>query len=315
MKCLKTLLAALLACCAAISCAAFAQAEDYTYTVRIFPGNQASSVNGSAVYVQEGLQSGSRIEFDSSWVTPDNDKYYVMGIREAGKDNTTYAFSFPVTRDQDYVVAYGVKGETVAYTVRYVDAAGNTLRDSESFNGYAGRRQVVAYRYIDGYRPQAYNLVKTLDTDPENNVFTFVYSRIVTPTPTPAPTAAPAPGGTGTATGDGQTGGGEQNPEAGTVGEEQGTPGGLTPTAEPQPEPTQGIDNPQNTDSPEPEASAAPEEILDLDLPLSEYEGQEDGKGLPMLLRIVILLSLFGILALIVYLLLGRRKKQNGAET
>lgn len=309
MKSLKTLLAALLLCCTLISCAVFASADSYTYTVRIFPGNQASSVNGSAVYVQEGMAPGSRIEFDSSWVTPDNDKYYVMGIREAGKDNTTYAFSFAVTRDQDYVVAYGVKGETVAYTVRYVDTAGNSLRDSESFNGYAGRRHVVAYRYIDGYQPQAYNLVKTLDANPENNVFTFVYSRIVTPTPTPSPSPSTAPGGTGTATG------GEQNPETGNVGENPGTQGGDTPTAEPQPEPTQENENPQHTDSPEPEASAAPEEILDLDLPLSEYEGQENGKGLPLVLRIVILLALLGLLALIVYLLLGRRKKRNGAET
>ena len=307
MKALKTVLAVLLICAIAASCATFALAAGYTYTVRVFPGNQASTVNGSAVYVIEGLEPGSRIEFDSSWVQPDNDKYYVMGFREAGKDNTTYAFSFPVTRDQDYVVAYGVKGEAVAYTVNYVDAAGNPLRDSETFNGNVGHRHVVAHRYIDGYLPQAYNLVKTLDADPANNVFTFVYSRIVVPTPTPAPTRAPA--ATNRPTGEGQEG---------NVGTQP-----VTETAEPQPEETQNVEpQPEETQSvePQPEPTAnpeeptvtpEPEEIIDLDLPLSEYEGEQESKGLPLLLMIVIVLLILGLLALILYFLLGRRRKNE----
>ena len=37
-------------------------------------------------------------------------------------------------------------------------------------------RPVIAYQYIEGYQPQAYNLTKTLSKDPAENVFTFIYS-------------------------------------------------------------------------------------------------------------------------------------------
>ena len=39
---------------------------------------------------------------------------------------------------------------------------------------------VVAYQYIEGWQPQAYNLGKTLVADASQNVFDFIYTRIPT---------------------------------------------------------------------------------------------------------------------------------------
>jgi len=37
---------------------------------------------------------------------------------------------------------------------------------------------MVAYHYIEGYQPQAYNLTKTLSKNEAENVFTFVYEPV-----------------------------------------------------------------------------------------------------------------------------------------
>ena len=83
-----------------------------------------------------------------------------------------------MTEDQDYVVAYGIKGATVAYTVNYLDEDGNALAPSETYYGNVGDKPVVAYLYIEGYQPQAYNLGKTLVEDATQNVFSFIYAPI-----------------------------------------------------------------------------------------------------------------------------------------
>lgn len=102
-----------------------------------------------------------------------------------------------MTEDRDYVVAYGIWGNRIAYTVNYQDEDGNTLLPSETFYGNVGDRPVVAFQYVEGYQPQAYNLTGTLSENAAENVFTFTYSRL-----TAAATASPAPtnqpGGTGT---------------------------------------------------------------------------------------------------------------------
>ena len=73
------------------------------------------------------------------------------------------------------MVAYGIRGDMVAYTVNYQDADGNELAPSQQFYGNVGDKPVVAYRYIDGYVPQAAALTKTLSSNEAENVFTFVY--------------------------------------------------------------------------------------------------------------------------------------------
>lgn len=134
----------------------------------------------------------------------DGGKYYVKGIRKSGYDNNTVsAASFEVTGDEDYVVAYGIQGDMAAYTVNYQDADGNALAASQTYYGNVGDKPVVAFLYVEGYVPDAYNLTKTLVSDESQNVFTFIYSPIpAAAAPAPAETTAPAAGeGTGTGTG------------------------------------------------------------------------------------------------------------------
>ena len=88
-----------------------------------------------------------------------DDKYYVKGIRLSGRDNneTLAAPSFTVDKDADYVVAYGIKGNMVAYTVNYQDASGNSLAESQTFYGNVGDKPVVAYRYVENYIPYIFS--------------------------------------------------------------------------------------------------------------------------------------------------------------
>jgi hypothetical protein len=154
------------------------KAEEYTYTVRIFAGAQGT-ISGQEVVTITGLHYGDRFTFSQKDVTLNNDsKYYIRGIRESGKDNNTITEnpSFTVTGDMDYVIGYGLLGDAVAYTVNYVDTDGKTLAPSETYYGNVGDRPVIAYLYIDGYVPQAYNLTGTLLEDASQNQYTFVYT-------------------------------------------------------------------------------------------------------------------------------------------
>ena len=159
-------------------------AEKYTYTVRIFAGAQGT-IGGGEVLVLSGLEYGQRVSFNQRDVSLlDGSKYYIRGVRESGKDNNTVsATSFQVTGDADYVVAYGILGNAVAYTVNYVDADGNALAESETYYGNVGDKPVIAYLYIDGYQPQAYSLGLTLSGNAADNVFTFVYTPVEGPAP------------------------------------------------------------------------------------------------------------------------------------
>lgn len=173
----------------------------YTYTVRVFAGGQGS-FNGEPVFTTEGIPAGDQWSFNQGSVTLNNDgRYYIRGIREAGKDNAEargnggqQAPSFEVTRDMDLVVAYGILGDKVSYAVEYVDGAGNTLAPSESFYGNVGDSPVIAYRYIEGYQPQAYNLTGRLLPNAADNVYRFVYTALATPEPEPEPEELVTPG-------------------------------------------------------------------------------------------------------------------------
>lgn len=213
------------------------KAEDYKYQVTIFSGKQGS-FSGTAGLVVKGadysvsntadaivikdLNPGDTVSFEarSGAVALDKDsKYYVQGIRISGRDNNAAVenSSFEVTGDQEYVVAYGIKGDQVAYTINYQDANGNKLADSQTFYGNVGDKPVVAYTYIDGYTPEYRNLTKTLSANAAENVFTFNYLPYETVTvTTPGQTitntteqTVTVPGGTTTTTGGttGTTGG------------------------------------------------------------------------------------------------------------
>ena len=230
------------------------KAEDYTYKVTIYSGKQGTftGIPGNLV---KGNNATVSISDDKSAIVIDklnpndpvnmselltsvslgsNSKYYVRGIKESGRDNSEKlnTLSFDVKEDQEYVVAYGIKGDQVAYTINYQDANGNKLADSQTFYGNVGDKPVVAYTYIDGYTPEYRNLTKTLSANAAENVFTFNYLPYETVTvTTPGQTitntteqTVTVPGGTTTTTGGttGTTGG-----TTGTTGGTTGTTGGT----------------------------------------------------------------------------------------
>ncbi len=291
----------------------------YTYTVRFFAGKQGS-IEGGEVLTFNDLSYGDRVTFSQRMVSlNDGSKYYVRGIRESGRDNNTVsASSFLVTGDLDYVVAYGMLGSAVAYTVNYVDTAGNALAPSETYYGNVGDKPVVAYLYIDGYEPQAYNLGLTLSENAADNVFTFIY----TPIETPAQQTPENPQNTdeGDANG-GANGGGNQTPAGDTDGD--GIVDDLDGDGVADDANGNGVaDVLELPDENVPQADG-PQEYVDLDdeeVPLSDMGGmngaaRQEGSSafemLPVAVRIGIGVAAAAVIVLGLWLLFRRRKKQE----
>lgn len=232
-----------------------AEKEPYSYTVTLSAGNQGSFAGTDAVQVQskeakisldggkikitdlkQGDQVALKVLNDGAVQMEENSKYYVRGVRLSGRDNddakTTATAAFTVDCDADYVVAYGVKGDIVSYRINYQDANGNAISDSVTYYGNVGDRPMVAYHYIEGYQPQAYNLTKTLSANEAENVFTFVYQPVPEDTVTTETEVVTRPGGTaggttaGTTEGNAPAQGADENetPDVGgTANEEPGT--------------------------------------------------------------------------------------------
>lgn len=211
-----------------------AEKESYTYQVRFLSGaqgefnpggnlsnngTQSPKLESSECLVFDNLKPGQRVSFHNGMVTlKDGGKYYIRGIRESGKDNNTvYYTAFTVDGDKDYVIAYGILGDAVAYTINYEDEDGNRLAPSETYYGNVGDRPVVSYLYFEGYQPQAYNLIGRLSENAAENVFTFVYSRV--PEGETTTTTTTTPGTTTTTT---------TTINEGTVTEGGGVTGGTT---------------------------------------------------------------------------------------
>ena len=316
-------------------------ADGYTYKVTLSAGNKGT-INGQDKIEKADLFSGSIVTFNLNAVQVTDDKYYVKGFRLSGRDNEE-ALATPtieVDGDVDYVVAYGIKGDMVAYTVNYQDANGKTLADSQTFYGNAGDKPVVAYKYIENYIPQALALTKTLSDNESENVFTFTYTpgetdRIVETTTTvttivPGPTTTTTTTGTtGTGTtGTGTTGTGTTGTTGtgttGTTGTGTGTAangtnaannaaGGNTAngantnaggTTDNQNN-GQDADNQdsQTTDIPD---NQVPETLVDLDdeeTPKSNIDAEDGSNTLPMVGGAAVgILSVAALAALFVYL-------------
>ena len=151
--------------------------KGYSYQVTLHAGNQGTIGGQDSVTISD-LQYGAQVSFDLSTIQVTDDRYYVKGVRLSGRDNNTVnATAFRVEGDADYVVAYGIKGNLVAYTVKYQDASGRQLAADSTFYGNVGDKPIVAYKYIENYVPQALALTKTLSVNEAENVFTFVYTR------------------------------------------------------------------------------------------------------------------------------------------
>lgn len=271
--------------------------EPYTYKIRFFSGKQGS-FGGEEVVVFDGLHYGDQVTFNRNSVSLNNgSKYYFKGIRRSGADNNTVGqLTFTVTEDQDYVVAYGILGKTAAYTVHYVDEEGSPLAESVTYYGNVGDKPVVAYLYIDGYRPEAYNLTQTLSANEAENVFTFVYTPL---TEGEAP-SVPAPG---------QTEGPE---EVATVIPEEEVPAGQRPEgADGQEE-----ENTENIDEEGVPLANGPKQILDLDdeeVPLAAFLFDSNAKllGIPVPAILLSGVLLAGAALWYFFLFRKRRKKEN----
>lgn len=275
--------------------------EEYTYTVRLYAGNlgtlthsgvevssrSASVTSSGDCIVVKGLKYG-----DTVYIRPQNaadvtdERYYVKGVRRSGRDNSeAEAPTFHVASDRDYVVAYGIRGDMAAYTVKYQDTAGRTLMKSDTYYGNIGERQYVSARYINGYQPQTLNMVKTISANEAENVFTFQYTAAAAPeskAPNPAAPAAAATTAT-TTTASTSTGG------AGTAAAGEGTAGtaGAGEAADAG-EPDAGDadvpdgDVPLGGDAqlPDGEVPLGEQELEDLDdeeVPLSEIKAEQAG--------------------------------------
>lgn len=174
-------------CIASITITAFAETQ---YQVRLFAGDPTvATLNGSQnqtiAYNKEATFriGGTALNINDS-------KYYAKGIREAGKDAFSIGsyiagetINVTVTRDQDYVVVYGMKKAQVAYTVNCVDGNNTVLRQI-TYYGDAGDRPLVILPYIDGFNPPgAHGRVShALDADSAKNVFVAEYSKVTTAT-------------------------------------------------------------------------------------------------------------------------------------
>lgn len=285
----------------------------YTYKVTLSAGNKGT-INGQNKIEISDIAYGSDFSFDNTAlynIQVTDDRYYVKGIRLSGRDNASSepldAPAFTVKGDADYVVAYGIKGNMVAYTVNYQDASGKSLAESQTFYGNVGDKPVVAYRYVENYIPDALALTKTLSDNESENVFTFTYTpgatdRIVetttTVTTTVPGTATPASaagttGATGTTgaaagTGTGTTAGGT------TTG---GTAGGTT-----------NADNSQDTTD---DTTTAPDEqtpksLVDLDdedTPKGNIDAKDKTSKTPIAAGIgIIVVAVAALAGLIVFL-------------
>lgn len=316
-----------------------AKEEEYTYTIRFFAGKQGTFADGQEVMVYEGRQYGERVSFSQRVVTlNDNSKYYIRGIRESGKDNSesTQASSFLVTGDRDYVIAYGILGDATSYTINYVDSEGNALAPSETYYGNVGDKPVVAYLYIEGWQPQAYNMTQTLKKDPAENVFNFVYTRVPEGTPVVPPGPGPGPEAPAEPTTEPPADGGitiippapvEETPpvDGGTPPDDAGTPpdDAGTPPDDAGTPPDDGGTPPNDggeEDLPdEPTPAGGPDEMEDLDedeTPTSSFLNiAADARLLGMPAPVVILLALVAVGAALFFLVLRERKRREEEES
>ena len=177
------------------------RAEEYTYQISIIRGGTeeigagfVSDMSDSLTIVSasdevsvssnkdsviiKGLKYNDQISFNPKSAVEisddSNDKYYVKGMRISGSNDVVSESTFSVTKDNSYVVAYGV-GAVVPYTVKYLDGAGNALAQQNTFYGAIGDEVYVPYKYIDGYIPNALNLHTA--SLKENDEFVFTYTK------------------------------------------------------------------------------------------------------------------------------------------
>ena len=239
---------------------AYTQVCAYGYKVTLYTGNQGTINSQNEMSIN--VSKGQMVSLDLSQIElPQDSKYYVKGIRLSGHDSVDNLdpATFVVNGDLDCVVVYGVKGNQVSYTIRYVDENGKQLSEDTVLYGNVGDKPVVAYKYIDSYIPQSYALTKTLVKNEKENVFTFTYkpgetgeiienTNIVTTviSTTPSTNANQGNNGTGNATGVTQNNDGDTT----TAGDEDVPQGLVDLDDEDTPKSNISVNNEKNSSTP-----------------------------------------------------------------
>ena len=317
--------------------------EPYTYTVTLSAGNQGSFGGTDTVEIT-GINPGTvSVDFSSysGQLQIEDEKYYAKGIRLSGRDNSDASYSptwatRSINEDADYVVAYGMRGDMVAYTVQYLDENGNELMPAETFYGSAGDKPVVAFKYIEGYLPQAYNLTKTLSANEADNVFPFIYTPssetitvvetvqgadVITTVTTQEGTTPGTPGGAAGTGAEGGTAaeGGEQGTAPGTTpggtGEEGTTPGETGTETETPGGTDIGGEDTEGEGTTEVEEPDVPQDIIDIDEEEAPTANIQEGdtvrstSALPIVIGIVAaVVAVVAIISGAIYLKRKRRK-------
>ena len=336
----------MLICIAGISVNAFADAD---YSIRLFAGDPATGMlNGSQNYdginkskVHYSNNTTPSVEFNvgEDYIKIINGKYYAKGIREAGKDYlntgnntpTTYVVAetngnvnVNVTRDQDYVVVYGIRGLQVQFTIRCVDAATGALLRTLTYWGDPGDQPLITLPYIEGYNPptQIGTTPSPLSTDSSKNIWNARYTRITTTTTTTTTTVTGGGGGGGGAV----AGGAAAN---GNAANNPANNAANNPNANNQ----QGVNNPVNNTNTQPNTPVdfgGYEDIVDADVPLAvpDIPGVGSVKvpnapkvieasqrsGIPNWMLIAGMVLLVGLIAMLYWYLLFYRKKKKYAS-
>lgn len=145
---------------------AYTQVCAYGYKVTLYTGNQGTINSQNEMSIN--VSKGQMVSLDLSQIElPQDSKYYVKGIRLSGHDSVDNLdpATFVVNGDLDYVVVYGVKGNQVAYTIRYVDENGKQLSEDTVLYGNVGDKPVETGEIIENT-----NIVTTvISTTPSTN--------------------------------------------------------------------------------------------------------------------------------------------------
>lgn len=313
---------------------AFAQDSEeplYFYTVRVSAGDQGilrkdakdkitvvrdgvanpqgieRKSNGDQIVVT-GLHYGDAVIINPQDIAKEKDaKYSVKGVRRSGRDNSEATQSTgEIASDIDYVIAYRVDGDTVKYTVNYQDEQGNQLLDSDEYYGNVDERQYVSARYVDGYLPQAYNLVMTLSQNEAENVYTFRYTPVEAGGTTATEGGGTTTTTTGTGAGAGTTGAGAAGAGAGAAGADDtaaGANAGVGGDVAAVPDEEVPLDE-------------GPEDLVDLDdeeVPLANMNQERPGKIMSYL-PVYIGIGLVAAIALVATAIYLRKRRKVPAK-
>jgi len=122
---------------------------------------------------------------DDTWYYFDESGALIDPSEPSGEFGTEYQDSLPIDavnirQDNDFIVGDSMPGDLVSCTVHFVDAVtGKELADPVTYYGYAGDVLVIAYEYIEGYRPQYLQITERLQE--ESNDWYFPYLRLGEP--------------------------------------------------------------------------------------------------------------------------------------